>query len=103
MTPAGGKKRLNSGAWQDLGSLCCSKFLKYQPQTNIRFQLVENTGFEECALRTAPGDYSRIALGDYNSDGYVDVLILDQGLWRNLRGSGKFKRVDKELGINLEV
>jgi len=75
-------------------------FLKDQAQTDIRFQLVENTGFEECAKRIALG--SLIALGDYDSDGYVDVLIPGQGLWRNLGGSGKFKRVDKELAVNID-
>jgi hypothetical protein len=77
-------------------------FLKDQPETNIRFQLVRRTGFEECGLRTALGDYNRIALGDYDRDGYVDVLIPDHGLWRNLGGSGKFKRVDKELCVNIK-
>lgn len=78
-------------------------FLKNQPKTNIRFQLVENTRIEECPLRTAYNDfYNRIALGDFNGDGYVDVLIPGHGLWRNLRGSGKFKRVEKELVVDID-
>jgi hypothetical protein len=78
-------------------------FLKDQPQTNIRFQLVENTGLEKCALRTAYSDlYNRISLGDFDGDDYVDLLIPNQGLWRNLGGSGKFKRVDKEWVVDIE-
>jgi hypothetical protein len=77
--------------------------LKDQPQTNIRFQLVEDTGLEGCALRTAYCDlYNRIALGDFDGDGYVDMLLPNQGLWRNLGGSGKFKRVDKEYVVDIE-
>jgi hypothetical protein len=72
-------------------------FLKDQPNTTIRFELVRNTGFEDCGLRN-----NRIVLGDYDGDGYADVLIPDQGLWRNLGGSGKFKRVDKELGLDIK-
>jgi hypothetical protein len=77
-------------------------FLKDQPETNIRFERVRRTGFEECGLRTALGDYNRIALGDYNSDGYVDVLVPDHGLWRNLGGKGNFKRVDQELCVDIK-
>ena len=77
-------------------------FLKDQPETNIRFALVRRTGFEECGLRTALGDYNRIVLGDYDSDGYADVLIPDHGMWRNLGGSGRFKRVDPELYANIK-
>lgn len=77
-------------------------FLKDQPNTTIGFELVRNSGFQECGLRTAEGDYNRIALGDYDNDGYTDVLVPDQGLWRNLRGSGKFERIDKELGLDIK-
>ncbi len=78
-------------------------FLENQPQTNICFQLVENTGLEKCALRTPFSDlYNRIALGDFDRDGYVDVLLPNQGLWRNLDGSGKFRRVDKEWVVDIE-
>lgn len=72
-------------------------FLKDQPNTTIRFELVRKTGFEDCGLRIHP-----IVLGDYDNDGCADVLIPDQGLWRNLGGSGKFKRVDKELGLDIK-
>jgi hypothetical protein len=66
------------------------------------FQLEKKTGFEKCALRLAQGNYNRIALGDYDDDGYVDVLVPGQGLWRNLKGRGKFKRVDKDLNVNID-
>lgn len=75
-------------------------FLKNQPETNIRFRLVKNTGFEECASKITISNL--IALGDYDRDGYTDVLIPGQGLWCNLEGSGKFKRIDKELGVNID-
>lgn len=75
-------------------------FYKNQPETNIRFRLLENTGFQERASKITISNL--IALGDYNKDGYVDVLIPGQGLWCNLKGSGKFKRVDKELGVNID-
>jgi len=73
-------------------------FLKDQPKTNIHFELVERAGFKGCTL----GGYNRIALGDYDNDGYADVLVPNQGLWRNLGGSGKFTRVDKELGLDIK-
>jgi hypothetical protein len=76
--------------------------LKDQPPTNIRFELIGNSGFENCGLRTSLGDYNRIALGDYDGDRYADVLIPDHGLWRNLGGSGKFKRVDEDLCVNIK-
>lgn len=75
-------------------------FLKNQLETNIRFRLVENTGFEECASKITISNL--IALGDYDRDGYVDVLIPGQGLWCNLEGSGKFKRIDKKLDVNID-
>jgi hypothetical protein len=71
-------------------------YLKDQPKTTIRFELVRNSGFEEY-----PG-YDHIVLGDYDGDSYADVLIPEHGLWRNLGGSGKFKRVDKELGLDIK-
>jgi hypothetical protein len=77
-------------------------FLKDQPDTNIRFEPVRNSGLEECGLRTGSDGYNHIALGDYDGDGYADVLIPDNGLWRNLRGSGSFTRVDKELGLDIK-
>jgi len=77
-------------------------FLEDQPNTTIGFELVTNSGFQECGLRMADGSYNRIALGDYDSDGYADVLVPNHGLWRNLRGSGKFERVDKELGLDIK-
>jgi hypothetical protein len=77
-------------------------FLKDQPDTTIRFELMNHAGFEDCGLRIGSDGYNRIVLGDYDSDGFADVLIPDQGLWRNLGGSGKFKRVDKELGLDIK-
>ena len=71
-------------------------YLNDQPNTNIRFELVRNSGFEEC-----PG-YDHIILGDYDGDSYADVMIPEHGLWRNLGGSGKFKRVDEELGLDIK-
>jgi len=77
-------------------------YLKDQPETTIRFELVRNSGLGECGLRTADGGYNRISLGDYDSDGYVDALVPDHGLWRNLGGSGRFTRVDSELGLDIK-
>ena len=42
---------------------------------------------------------NRIALGDYDGDGYCDVFLPGAGLWRNRRGNGKFERVDQKLGL----
>jgi len=72
-------------------------FLEDQQQTSIEFQLVRNTGMETCA-----GGDNRIALGDFDSDGYTDVLIPGQGLWRNTEGRGKFRRVDEDLNVNID-
>jgi hypothetical protein len=77
-------------------------FLKDQPNTTIRFELVRNAGFEDCGLRTGSDDSHLTVLGDYDSDGCADVLIPGQGLWRNLGKSRKFKRVDKELGLDIK-
>ena len=77
-------------------------FLKDQPNTTIRFELVRNAGLEDYGLRTGSDGSNRIVLGDYDSDGWADVLIPDRGLWRNLGRSGKFKRVDKELGLDIK-
>jgi hypothetical protein len=77
-------------------------FLGGQPDTTIRFRLVGNSGFEGCGLRTAADGYNRIVLGDFDDDGYADVLVPDQGLWRNLGGGGRFERVDKELGLDIK-
>ena len=77
-------------------------FLKDQPNTTIRFELVRNAGLEDYGLLTGSEGSNRIVLGDYDSDGWADVLIPDRGLWRNLGGSGKFKRVDKELGLDIK-
>ena len=76
-------------------------FLKDQPNTTIRFELVSNTGLEECGLRIANDVSHKTALGDYDNDSYADLLISGGGLWRNLEGSGKFKRVDEELGLDI--
>lgn len=75
-------------------------FLEDQPESSIRFARVENTGFEECGLRTREGS-NRLALGDYDSDGHVDVFVPDHGLWRNLGGGGTFTRVDRDLGLDI--
>jgi hypothetical protein len=77
-------------------------FLKDQPNTTIRFELVRNAGFEDCGLRIGSDGSHRTVLGDYDSDGCADLLIPGRGLWRNLGGSGKFKRVDKELGLDIK-
>lgn len=77
-------------------------FLKDQPNTTIRFELVRNAGFEDDDLRIRSDALRLTVLGDYDSDGCADVLIPDQGLWRNLGGSGKFKRVDKQLGLDIK-
>lgn len=77
-------------------------FLKDQPNTTIRFELVRDTGLEDYGLRIGSDGSNQIVLGDYDSDGWADVLIPDQGLWRNLGGSRKFKRVDKELGLDIK-
>lgn len=76
--------------------------LEDQQKTNIEFQPVRNTGLETCALRSPSSGYNRIALGDFDSDGYTDVLIPGQGLWRNTEGRGKFRRVDEALNINID-
>ena len=77
-------------------------FLKDQPDTTIRFKLAKKTGLEGCRIRTGSDGYQRIVLGDYDSDGWADVLIPGQGLWRNLGGTGKFKRVDEGLGLDIK-
>jgi len=41
---------------------------------------------------------SRIAWGDYNNDGYDDILLNGSRLYQNINGE-KFKEVTKELGI----
>jgi len=80
-------------------------FLKDQPETDIRFRLAENTGFEE--YTPIESKFRRphrhpIVLGDYDGDGYIDVLVPDKGLWRNLEGRGKFERMDKNLEVNIK-
>jgi len=77
-------------------------YLIDQPETSIRFEIFRDAGFEECGLRTGDGSYNRIAIGDYDADGYADVLVPDHGLWRNLDGSGRFTRVDIELGLDIK-
>jgi hypothetical protein len=77
-------------------------YLEDQPETTIRFELVRNTGLEECGVRIADEEYNRIALGDYDNDGYADVLVPGHGMWRNLEGRGKFTRVDDELGLDIK-
>jgi hypothetical protein len=77
-------------------------FLKDQPDTTIRFELVRNAGLGDYGSLTGSEGSNRIVLGDYDGDGWADVLIPDRGLWRNLRGSGKFKRVDKEIGLDIK-
>jgi len=79
-------------------------FLKDQPETNIRFRLAENTGFEEYSPKESkygPPHRRSIVIGDYDGDGYIDVLVPDMGLWRNLEGSGQFERMDKKLEANI--
>ncbi|MEO0248043.1 MAG: CRTAC1 family protein [candidate division WOR-3 bacterium] len=76
-------------------------FLKEQPNTTIRFEPVNNTGLEDCELRIGSDSPPQTILGDYDNDGYADLLIPGGGLWRNLGGSGKFKRVDEELGLDI--
>lgn len=80
-------------------------FLKDQPETNIRFHLAENPGFEEYTSKESTGRRPHrrpIALGDYDGDGYLDVLVTGKGLYRNLEGRGKFVRMDKELEVNID-
>ena len=77
-------------------------YLEDQPETTIRFDLIRNTGLEECGLRIADDAYNRIALGDYDNDGYADVLVPGHGMWRNLEGSGRFTRVDDKLGLDIK-
>ena len=76
-------------------------FLKDQPNTTIRFELVNNTGLEDCELRIASDGPPQTILGDYDNDGYADLLIPGGGLWRNLGDGGKFKRVDEDLGLDI--
>lgn len=77
-------------------------FLKDEPPTTIRFEPVKSTGLEACGLRRSDGGYNRLALGDYDGDGYADVLVPDHGLWRNLGGGGGFRRVDDGLGLDVK-
>ena len=77
-------------------------YLRDEPNTKIRFELVKNTGLEDCGLRIGSDGYNRIVLGDYDSDGWADVLIPGQGLWRNLGGNGRFRRVDEEIGLDIK-
>jgi hypothetical protein len=79
-------------------------FLKDQPETDIRFHLAENTGFEEYTPKESIDRRSHrrpIALADFDGDGYLDVLVTGKGLYRNLEGRGKFVRMDKELEVNI--
>ncbi|MFW9780643.1 MAG: CRTAC1 family protein, partial [Candidatus Heimdallarchaeota archaeon] len=88
---------IESGSVADLE---LNPFLINQPETNIHFRLVENTGFEECNSEITGSGL--IVLGDFDMDGYVDVLIPGHGLWRNNEGRGKFKRVDDKFGLNID-
>jgi hypothetical protein len=89
---------VKSGLWADAS---VNPYLKDQPETAIRFEPVRNAGFEDCSLRPEGTSDTRLALGDYDDDGYTDVLVSDRGLWRNLGGSGTFRRVDQALGLDV--
>jgi hypothetical protein len=84
-------------------------FLESQPQTDIKFELVTDAGFEASPHRkTYSGNRigsidpcRQIVLGDIDNDNYIDVFIPTQGLWRNLAGNGRFDRVDKSYVIDI--
>ena len=40
-------------------------------------------------------------MGDIDDDGYVDVPLPGQGIWRNIGGSGRFERFDLDAGIDI--
>jgi hypothetical protein len=60
-------------------------------QNTVFDDITESAGFTGCKA-------SRIAWGDYNNDGFDDVLLNGCRIYENLKGNG-FKEVTGELGI----
>jgi tetratricopeptide (TPR) repeat protein len=52
---------------------------------------------EEAGLKDASG--GRVAWGDYNGDGYQDILLGGSALWKN-KGTGRFENVTAAAGID---
>lgn len=70
------------------------------PEENFRFEKVADSGFSQ---RRDEGFYNPISTGDFNHDGYTDVLLMSfdnerhVDLYLNDQGSGKFIR--QEIGF----